>query len=76
MDLETGVANGVLVVRTVADCALLIRNVVTQRLEFNLEENDKYTALREKISGCIYRVMTRDEMLTNTFWNFYLNPAE
>ncbi|MEE8451657.1 MAG: hypothetical protein V3R99_07065, partial [Thermoguttaceae bacterium] len=76
VNLKTGVANGVLVVRTVRDCARLIRNIVMHQLEFQLEENDQYVALREKISGCVFRVMTRDSMLTNTFWNFYLDPAE
>jgi hypothetical protein len=76
VNLETGVANGVLVVRTVPDCAHLVRNIVTHRLEFILEEDDKFIILREKISGCIFRVVTRDAMLTNTFWNFYIDPAE
>ena len=76
VNLKTGVANGVLVVRTVPDCARLIRNIVLQELEFQLEESDQFVALREKISESVFRVMTRDSMLTNTFWNFYLNPAE
>lgn len=76
VNLQTGVANGVLVVRSVPDCARLVRNIVTHRLEFNLEEDDKFIVLRERISGCIFRVVTRDEMLTNTFWNFYIDPAE
>ena len=74
--LATGVANGVLVVRNVNHCAELVRRIVTRTLEFDLEEASDYTALRERISGCIFRVMTADAMLTNTFWNFYLNPAE
>lgn len=74
--LQTGVANGVLVVRTTESCALLIRNILLQCLEFKLQEGDEGLMLREKISDCIFRVMTRDSMLTNTFWNFYLNPAE
>lgn len=76
VNLATGVANGVLVVRTVATCAQLVRNIVTHKLEFDLIENTGHTELRERISGCIFRVVTRDEMLTNTFWNFYLDPAE
>ena len=74
--LDTGVANGVLVVRNVDKCAELVRGILTGTLEFDLEETSAYTVLREKISGCIFRVMTADAMLTNTFWNFYLNPAE
>ena len=76
VDLRTGVANGVLVVRSVGDCANLVRRIVTRTLEVDLEESKEYTVLREKISRCIYRVMTTDAMLTNTFWNFYIDPAE
>ena len=76
VDLRTGVANGVLVVRSVGDCANLVRRIVTRTLEVDLEESKEYTVLREKISRCIYRVMTADAMLTNTYWNFYIDPAE
>lgn len=76
VNLQTGVANGVLVVRSTESCAQLIRNIVLQSLEFELQEADEGLVLREKISECIFRVMTKDSMLTNTFWNFYLDPAE
>ena len=76
VNLGTGVANGVLVVRTAEKCAQLVRAIVTRTLEFDLEEKPEYTVLREQISGSIFRVMTADAMLTNAFWNFYLNPAE
>jgi hypothetical protein len=75
INLDTGVSNGVLVVRSIDKCARLVRNIVLQSLEFDLVENDDALELREKISGCIFRVMTKDSMLVNTFWNFYLNPA-
>lgn len=75
VNLGTGVANGVMVVRTTDDCARLIRGIVTNSLDFRLDEQENYTALRETISGSIFRVMTSDAMLTNTFWNFYLNPT-
>lgn len=74
--LETGVANGVLVVRTVPQCAQLVRRIVTRTLEFDLDEKDGYTYLREKISSSVFRVMTADTMLTNSFWNFYLEREE
>jgi len=67
VNLATGVANGVLVVRNAADCASLVRGIVTGTLEFDLDRTDECTVLREKISGCIFRVMTSDNMLTNTF---------
>ena len=76
VNLGTGVANGVLVVRTPADCAALVRGILTRSLELLLEDTPEYTVLREARSRSIFRVMTTDAMLTNTFWNFYLDPAE
>jgi len=72
VNLDTGVANGVLVVRTIPDCAALLRRVLLGEMEFSLEENAGMWLLREKISGCIYRVVTNDRKLNNCFWNFYL----
>lgn len=74
VNLDTGVANGLLVVRTAAKCAELLRAVLTNSLELTIEEDAKSQMwyLRETISGCIYRVVTKDRKLTNCFWNFYL----
>ena len=72
VNLTTGVANGVLVVRTVPDCAALLRRILLSNMEFTLEERDGMWLLRERISGCIYRVVTNDRKLNNCFWNFYL----
>jgi hypothetical protein len=80
VNLDTGVANGVLVVRAVEDCAELIYRIVTRTLEFRIErkliDGVEYHFLREGVSDSIFRVMTGDAMLTNSFWNFYLEPSE
>lgn len=80
VNLDTGVANGVLVVRDIADCAELIYRILTGRLEFTIETKIvaevEYHLLCETISRSIFRVMTGDVMLTNSFWNFYLEPSE
>jgi hypothetical protein len=76
VNLATGVANGVLVVRTTADCARLVRRIVTRTLRFKVSEEDGGTVLLETISGCVFRIATNDQMLTNAFWNFYLAPSE
>lgn len=72
VDLATGVANGVLIVRTIPECAALLRRILLSDVEFTLEENDGMWSLREKISDCIHRVVTNDRKLNNCFWNFYL----
>ncbi|MEP6592501.1 MAG: hypothetical protein ABJC51_02350 [Acidobacteriota bacterium] len=76
VNLATGVANGVLVVRTVADCAVLVKRIVTSTLQFIVTEENGATVLRETISGCVFRIATGDVMLSNAFWNFYLEPSE
>lgn len=73
VNLETGVANGVLVVRSVAQCADLLERIVTNSLDFRLENSadDLMWYLKEKISDSVYRVVSQDRKLTNCFWNFY-----
>ncbi len=76
VDLRTGVANGVLVVRSASECAELVRRVLLKEMVFALENGGDGDAnslvLREKLSGCIFRVVTGDTFLTNAFWNYYL----
>ncbi|MBK9974449.1 MAG: hypothetical protein IPP14_06720 [Planctomycetes bacterium] len=76
VDLESGVANGVLVARSISECAKLIRRILLGQLEFVLEHKDtevgRYFFLRESTTQSIFRVVTGDAFLTNAFWNFYL----
>jgi len=76
VQLDTGVATGVLVARTVAECSDLIWRVMTNRLEFELREEridgSEYLLLVEKTTGSIFRVVSGDAFLTNAFWEFYL----
>lgn len=72
VNLDTGVANGVLVVRTIRECAALLRAMLLSSMDFSIEEADGMWQLKERISGCIYRVVTNDRKLNNCFWNFYL----
>jgi hypothetical protein len=72
--LDTGVANGVLVVRTSEDCAKLLRGLLLNSCELEIvrSEREGATLLVEKISGCPFRVLTDNETLTNSFWSWYL----
>lgn len=72
VNLETGVANGVLVARNVAECTHLLKGVLLNTLEFEIQHEKDCIELREKHTGSLYRVMTKDSHLTNSFWNFYL----
>jgi hypothetical protein len=76
VNLETGVANGVIVARSTDHCAEVIQRVLTNRLEFHLERDNsdgkQYLKLVEVITGSVFRVVTGDQLLTNAFWNFYV----
>jgi hypothetical protein len=72
VNLETGVANGVLVVRSVDDCTRLLCRTLLYDMQFKLEDSPNMWYLREEISGCVFRVVTKDIKLSNCFWNFYL----
>jgi len=81
VDLESGVANGVLVVRTQRECANLLFRILTNQLKFIIEHKeyknevlnkmDGCTILKEEISDSPFRVVTDHEKLTNSFWNLW-----
>jgi hypothetical protein len=72
VNLSSGVTNGVLVVRSIQDCAQLLRSILLRTMEFDIEDKDGSVLLKERISKCVYRAVTKDDILTNAFWNFYL----
>jgi len=72
VDINTGVANGVLVVRTLTECAHVMRTIMTNRLSLNIEQDPTGTLrLVEQRTQCTYRIMVKNAVLTNSFWNFY-----
>lgn len=76
VQLDAGVANGVLVARTLQDCSELVRRVMMRDLEFELDraevDGEAYLFLRESLTNSVFRVATGDQFLTNAFWNHYL----
>lgn len=73
--LESGVANGVLVVRSVNECAEVLYKLLTNSLSFSIEHDAQQgcTLLKEKISQSPFRAVTNYEKMANSFWNFYLS---
>jgi hypothetical protein len=62
VNLESGVANGVLVVRDISICADLLLRTLTGTLEFDIKYNPETDCweLIETLSQCVYRVVTND----------------
>jgi len=77
VNINDGVANGVLVARDPEACAQLIKGVLTRTLQFDLEDNerDRMWYLRERETRSIFRVVTKNRKLTNCFWSFYLRST-
>jgi hypothetical protein len=73
VNLATGVANGVLVVRDIQKCANLLLRILTNTMEFDVSYNNEINSwvLKETLTESIYRVVTTDQKITNCFWNFY-----
>lgn len=83
IDLKNGVANGVLVARSLIACVNIIYKILTNSLKFDIIEPNKKISpeeaeadklnyrLAERTTRCAFRVVTEDEMLTNSFWNLY-----
>lgn len=84
INLESGVANGVLISRDYNQCAEILYDILTNQLEFDLikpgeinkkegyPKDDLNYLLCEKKSKSAFRVITKDDLITNSFWNFYL----
>lgn len=76
LDLSTGVANGVMVVRRLESCANLLRAILTNATEFEINSEDGCRTLVESISRSVFRIVTDNEKLTNSFWNLYEEDVE
>ena len=69
--LSTGVLNGILVVRTVEQCATILAQLIKNdlRLEF-LKDSNNYRLI-EKDTGSTVRVISRNRLLLNAFSMHY-----
>lgn len=69
--LSTGVLNGILVVRTVEQCASILVNLITNELDLQLDKQDLNYRLVEKKTGSTIRVVSRHRLLQNAFSAHY-----
>lgn len=76
IDIRTGVAHGILVVRSVAECAEMLRKVLLRELEFDIIHQSGNHLLRERKTGSILRVASDDKHLTHAFWTYFHGPRE
>jgi hypothetical protein len=74
VELQSGVANGVLVVRTESECAQLLAGLLTNTCKFSFDRKREtgVTELVEAISNSPFRAVTHNVTVTNSFWSRYL----
>jgi hypothetical protein len=82
VDMQTGVAVGVLVVRSARECAQVLKRLLLNELDFQLDEvggrdevDRGFTILKEGATDSQFRVVTHDEKVTNSFWNLFDGPG-
>jgi hypothetical protein len=70
---QTGVANGVIVVRNPQDCRHVIKGLLLHNLQMQLDKMaDVGFVLREEKTRSILRVAVDDALLVRSFQNFYV----
>jgi len=69
--VATGVAHGIIVVRTPAECAKMLRKVMLRQRTFTIEHEKGVFLLRETDTKSVVRVVTDDPLLTHAFWSYF-----
>ncbi|OFW10387.1 MAG: hypothetical protein A3H96_02230 [Acidobacteria bacterium RIFCSPLOWO2_02_FULL_67_36] len=69
--LSTGVAHGIIVVRTAAQCARLLRRVLLRELPLEVRHEEGNYQLVELETQSVLRVVSDDPLLTHSFWAFF-----
>ena len=74
IEFGTGVAVGAMVTDSTKTVSNLLYRILENKMEYELEQSKPdYLHLREKLTDSVVRLQTNDEMLTETFWNYYHN---
>lgn len=74
--LNTGVAHGIIVVRTPAQCARLLRRVLLHELPLEVRHEEGNYQLVEQETQSVLRVVSDDPLLTHSFWAFFKASPE
>ena len=69
--LSTGVLNGILVVRSVEQCAVVLKALLRNSLDLDIVTDEKNYRLVERTTGSTVRVISRHKLLGNAFERHY-----
>ena len=71
--LSTGVLNGIVVVRSVEECAKILKAFIRNELELELHVDENNYRLVEKTTGSTIRVISRHRLIQNACKSFFAN---
>lgn len=69
--LSSGVLNGILVVRSINSCAKLVKALIENKLELEINEDEDNYKLIEKNTLSTIRVISKHKLISNSFKTFY-----
>jgi hypothetical protein len=77
INFETGVTVGAMVTDRVQDVPELLSRIFEIKMEYELEQpRPGYLRLVEKLTNSAVRLQTNDQLLAQTFWNYYHNRPD
>jgi hypothetical protein len=68
---RTGVAHGIIVVRTIDECAEMLRKVMLHDLGLSVKHESGNFLLVEDKTKSVVRVVTDDPLLSHSFWSYF-----
>lgn len=71
IDVTTGVAHGIIVVRSPEECAKMLRKVMLRTRTFTIRHESNNYLLVEEETGSVVRVVSDDPYLTHAFWTYF-----
>jgi hypothetical protein len=76
ISVSSGVAHGILVVRSPEECARMLRKILLNDLQFSIVHEGGNFKLIEKETGSVLRVVRDDAQLTHAFWTYFRRTRE
>lgn len=69
--LSSGVLNGIIVVRSINECAEILSALIRNKLDLEIIKDENNYRLVEKTTGSTIRVISRHQLLQNAFEAYY-----
>jgi len=72
IEFNSGIAVGAMVTDSLQEVSELLFRIFENKLEYELDKpKQDHLRLKEKLTGSVVRLQSSDQMLTETFWNYY-----